>query len=89
MTDNVAIMAGYDVEYMAYADACDLHILVKPETDFDSRFKAWCCDEQEWIWVSGWNFTFEQIDEPHDAHMKEWRYISSVRSSLAKRGIEA
>lgn len=28
--------------------------LVKPDTDFDSRFKAFDIDENEWGWFNGW-----------------------------------
>jgi len=63
MADNVAILEGYNKELMAYADDVDLFILIKPETDLDSRFKAWDSDNQEFIMVNGWLFTFEDIEE--------------------------
>ena len=28
--------------------------LVKPDTDFDDRFKAFDIDNNEWLWVNGW-----------------------------------
>lgn len=59
MTDNVATLKGFTRDLLAYSDSVDLHILVTPGTDLDSRFKAWDCDEQEWIRVNGWLFTFE------------------------------
>ena len=61
MTDNVAILDGYTKELMAYSDGYDLHILVKPETDLDTRFKAWCCAAQEYITVNGWLFKTEEV----------------------------
>jgi hypothetical protein len=59
MTDNIATLYGFTKDLMAYSDNADLHILVQPNTDLDDRFKAWDCDEQEWIRVNGWLFTFE------------------------------
>ena len=39
-------------------------LLVKPGTDFDTRFKAWDRDEQEFIRVNGWLFTIEAAECP-------------------------
>lgn len=59
MTDNtIAIIEGYTREVEANSDRYDFHLLVKSDTDFDSRFTAWDCDEQEWIMVNGWLFSF-------------------------------
>lgn len=57
MADNIAVLAGYTKEVHLSAALCDLYLLVKPETDLDSQFKAWDTDEQEFISVSGWLFT--------------------------------
>ena len=59
MSDNTAILEGFTEDTMAFSDNVDLHILIRPGTDLDDRFKAWDCDEQEWIRVNGWLFTFE------------------------------
>ncbi len=59
MTDNVATLEGFTKEVFASSDGCDLYLLVKPDTDFDDRFKAWDSDNQEWLMVNGWLFTFE------------------------------
>ena len=61
MSDNTAILAGYTKEVLATADACDLHLFVQPDTDFDAAFKAYDADACEWIRVNGWLFTFETI----------------------------
>lgn len=60
---NAAVLAGYTEEVWAYAHGADLdlHLLIKPDTDLDGTFKAFCTDEQELIMVSGWLFTFEQV----------------------------
>jgi hypothetical protein len=59
MTDNVAVLQGFTREVTAENDHYTLSLLVKPDTDFDDRFKAWDMDEQEFIRVNGWLFTIE------------------------------
>jgi hypothetical protein len=59
MTDNIAMLDGYTQEVCAFASDVELYLLVKPDTDFDGRFKAWDTDEQEFLLVSGWLFTIE------------------------------
>lgn len=60
-TDNGAAMAGFTDQYMADCDAGELHLSVKPGTDLDDRFKAFCHDTQEYITLNGWLFSFEPI----------------------------
>jgi hypothetical protein len=59
MTDNVAILAGYTREIFGDCPEYSLVLLVKPETDLDGTFRAWCVDGQEFIHVNGWLFAFE------------------------------
>lgn len=54
MSDNTAILEGYTQEVMLYSDHADLHVFVKPDTDFDGRFRCYDADECEWIAVNGW-----------------------------------
>ncbi len=61
MTDNVAVLDGYIEQRMAYAAGVDLFILTKPGTDLDSRFKAWDSDAQEFVYINGWLFRFEEV----------------------------
>lgn len=61
MSDNIAVLQGYTKELMAYCDECDLFILVKPATDLDSTFKAWDSDNQEFVRINGWLWTFEEV----------------------------
>ena len=63
MSDNIATLEGYTVGYLAIAGMNEVHILVKPDTDLDSTFKAWDCDDQEWIMVNGWLCTFEPTND--------------------------
>ena len=57
MSDNVAVLNGFTREVIASNGEYDLYLLVRPDTDFDSTFKAWDTDNQEWIRVNGWLFT--------------------------------
>jgi hypothetical protein len=60
MTDNVAILAGYTKPLEAYNDRGDvLFLLVKPDVDLDSAFRAWDTDCQEWLRINGWLWLFE------------------------------
>lgn len=61
MTDNVAILEGYTEQFTADCGEYVLNILVKPYTDLDSSFSAWDMDEQEFITINGWLFSFESI----------------------------
>jgi hypothetical protein len=64
MSDNIAILAGFTQEVLAESDQHSLCLLVKPGTDFDTSFKAWDMDEQEFIRVNGWLFTVEAAARP-------------------------
>ena len=61
MSDNAAVLAGYTKEILLSSMEVNLFLLVKPETDLDSSFKAWDTDNQEWIRVNGWNFISEEV----------------------------
>ena len=62
MTDNVAVLQGYTQELLFENWSLDLNVLVRPDTDTDGEFKAWCMDEQEFIRVSGWLFTITDVE---------------------------
>jgi len=57
MTDNVAILDGYTVEVVASRPDQMLFLLVKPNTNVMSEYRAWDMDEQKYIRVPGWLFT--------------------------------
>jgi hypothetical protein len=63
MTDNVATLRGFTRYVLADSDQVSLHLLIKPDTDLDSTFRAWDTDEQTWIKVNGWLFSFEDIEQ--------------------------
>jgi hypothetical protein len=62
--DNAAMMAGYTRHVIVTSgDGCsDFAALIKPDTDFDERFKAFDTDNQEMIAVNGWNCIIEDAD---------------------------
>jgi len=62
MTDNIAVLQGFTREVQADSDACTLYLLIRPDTDLDSRFKAWDMDGQEFIFVNGWLFITEDAE---------------------------
>lgn len=63
MTDNVAILKGYTREVTADCPAYSLNLLVMPGQDYDDTFKAWDMDEQEWLLVDGWLWSFETVED--------------------------
>lgn len=56
MTTDRAAALGYTEAVTAENIAFVLTLMVQPGTDLEGRFKAWDCDEQEFIMVSGWSF---------------------------------
>jgi hypothetical protein len=63
MTDNIATLRGFTRYVLADSDQVSLHLLIRPNTDLDSTFRAWDTDEQCWIKVNGWLFTIEDIEQ--------------------------
>lgn len=65
MHEHIAQAQGYtelltgEAGYGCYS----LNLLVKPDTDLDGRFKAWCLDDQCWLMVNGWNCVFDTEEE--------------------------
>ena len=61
MTDNIAVLNGYTVECLLDTDFDEFPILIKPDTDLDSRFKCFDMDNQKFIMVNGWNCIVRNI----------------------------
>ena len=55
-SEQEARCAGYTKAVFLADDAKweTLALLVEPDTDLDSRFKAYCRDGNEFLWVNGW-----------------------------------
>jgi hypothetical protein len=68
MTDNTAVLDGYTREVVASGGMHELYLLVRPDTDFNSRFLAWDTDEQEFVRVSGWLFSVEDAESALGTH---------------------
>jgi len=52
-SDNCCTRMGW-TEVLISASCFDLHVSVKPGTDLDGAFKAFCHDHQELIIINGW-----------------------------------
>lgn len=61
MSDNIAVLDGFTKQLMGFCAEADMFLLVKPDTDLDSRFKAWNSDDQEFVYINGWLWTFEEM----------------------------
>lgn len=63
-TDNGAVLDGYTVEKIAESSdgTYSLHISHKPDADYDSRLRVFCHDEQRFIVLNAWNWTFEDVE---------------------------
>ena len=59
MGDNEAVLDGFTREVVLIGVEHELYVLVRPNTDFESTFKAWDTDNQEWLRVNGWLFYVE------------------------------
>jgi len=57
VTDNVAVLQGFTKEVVLENESLTLFLLVRTETDFGERFKAWDTDNQGFIRVNGWLFS--------------------------------
>lgn len=60
MTDNVAVLAGFTKEVYGEYSCMALHLLVRPDTALDTRFRAWDMDLQEFTMVNGYLADFNE-----------------------------
>lgn len=61
MSDSAAKAQGFTQEIFATGDVYEFQLLVKPDTDYDSRFKAWDMDGQEFLLINGWLYSIEEV----------------------------
>ena len=61
MSDNIAVLEGYTREMIAEYMDLQLFLLIKPDTDLTSRFRAWDTERQGFIKLNGWKFEFQDI----------------------------
>lgn len=57
-----AILAGFTDAYLISSGMLDFEVWVKPNTDFDTKFLAYDWEEQEYLWINGWLFTFDKLE---------------------------
>lgn len=62
MSDNTAVLDGFTEEYLAECIESSIAILVRPGEDLDSTFTAWDMDNQEYIRINGWLWSFEKAE---------------------------
>lgn len=58
---KAAFAAGYTKEVSADCAAHTLTLLVNPTHDYDSRLRAFDVDENDYVTVNGWLWTFEDL----------------------------
>lgn len=59
--DQEAILKGY-IRVVSIEGGCQGgDFLIEPDTDLDTRFRAWGLDWQEWAWVNGWACEIEDL----------------------------
>lgn len=60
--DNTAIRRGFTRHVLIEGGLQSFAALIKPDTDLDGRFKAFDTDDQEWLFVNGWNVSVEDLE---------------------------
>ena len=61
-TDNMAYFMGYVQEYIATSidGSCDIHVSVKKGVDLDGYVRCFDHDNQEFITLNGWMWSFSE-----------------------------
>ncbi|WP_103727308.1 hypothetical protein [Novosphingobium sp. HII-3] len=60
-TETGAIAAGYTSAVIADCSMHTLELLIKPDANLDSRFRAYDRNEGEMITVNGWMFSISPM----------------------------
>lgn len=63
MSDNIAVLDGYTHGYIATSIGYDMHVLVRPGTDLGTSFRAWDCDNQEFVVIHGYKWDFARTGD--------------------------
>jgi hypothetical protein len=61
-TDNEAVSRGYTKPMLASSIQGEFACLARPGDDMDGVVKVFDTDNQEWIRLNGWNWSFEDLD---------------------------
>jgi hypothetical protein len=62
-TDNEAVMAGFTRHVIADCGQHKFACLVKPDADLDGVVKVFNTDDQEWLCLNGWGWSFEDAEQ--------------------------
>jgi hypothetical protein len=52
---------------MAISDQHEFACLVKPDADLDGVVKVFNTDDQEWLHLNGWLFSFEDTEQTKES----------------------
>lgn len=66
-TEDYAKARGYTVRRLLECDYCEFEALVRPDADLDGTFRAFDCDNAEWLSVNGWTLYGTGEVEPSPA----------------------
>lgn len=62
-TTEQAISQGFTRQVAFEAGHNYLNVLVRPDVDFDDKFRCFCLDEHEFLSINGWMIgAIEEID---------------------------
>ena len=62
-SDNEAVMAGFTKHVVAISEQHEFACLINPIHDLDGVVKVFNTDDQEWLSLNGWLWSFEEIEE--------------------------
>lgn len=78
MAEHEAKALGYTRHVLADNFALNLSLLVKPDEDLDSSFRAFDTDDRVFVRVSGWCFDIEDVPEPQVGNGPAgWDYVEA------------
>ncbi len=61
--DGIAILSGYTKQVSGQYMGETLTLLIKPETDISTAFRAWDTKTQSFMRIGGWNNSFNASGE--------------------------
>ena len=81
--DNDCTRAGW-IEAIAESSEHVLHVSFDPRDDTEGTFAAFCHDDQEMLWVHGWNFVIytdrETVERGNGLQPGPWDIADGVTS---------
>lgn len=89
MPEHIIGNHQFTVPLVGECDIATLNILVKPDTDLDGPFKAWCRDEEAYIRVHGWLFSFELEESAADVMAAIDTFAQALSAAPVATNLEA